>query len=305
MTNQRSFAWLSVGTLASGAPLRLPLHTITGKPGPTVAVLAAVHGDEPITVEVVRRLVHELDEADLSGTVLAVPVMNPLGFESQTRNTWIDMANLNRLFPGRTTGSISEQMAHAIHENVLRRADAVIDLHSGSHCFICDYSYVFEDVAFAQAFGSSAVIQWNVIPGTSSTVVHERGKPIVIAEFGGGMYRDEFYIQKGLTGILNCLRYLEMLPGEVAVPADQIVSSKMRLLRPRHGGLLQPEISGNAIGWVVPRDTLLGQIVSPYTFEVLEEFRAPFEENRITLVGSGPVRMHPGDFAYMVLDPQG
>jgi predicted deacylase len=215
------------------------------------------------------------------------------------------MANLNRLFPGRLTGSISEHMAHVINKSILSQADAVIDLHSGSYCFICDYSYVHEDVEFAQAFGSSAVIKWKPIPGTSSSMVHERGKPMVIAEFGGGIYRDEFYIQKGLTGVLNCLKLLGILPGEPVFAPNQVVSTRMSLLRPRHGGLLKPKVSGEDIGRVVSKDTLLGQIISPYTFEVLEEFRAPFDKNMITLVGSGPVRMHPGDFAYMVVDPDG
>jgi predicted deacylase len=268
-----------------------------------VAVLAAVHGDEPITIEVVRRLIIELTDVQLKGTVLAVPVMNPLGFESATRHTWIDMANLNRLFPGRLTGSISEHMAYAIYENVLSQADAVIDLHSGSYSFICDYSYVFEDVEFAQAFGSNAVIKWKPFPGSSSSVVHERGKPMVIAEFGGGIYCDEFYIQKGLTGVLNCLRLLDILPGEPVFASNQVVTTRMSLLRPRHGGLLKPEVSGEDIGRIVPKGTLLGQIISPYTFEVLEEFHAPFDKNMITLVGSGPVRMHPGDFAYMIVEP--
>jgi predicted deacylase len=261
-----------------------------------------VHGDESITIEAARQIIDELVAMELVGTVLVLPVLNPLAFESCTRNTWIDMANLSRCFPGRLNGSVSEQMAHVITEAVLKQVDALIDLHSGSPAFICDYSYAFGDDELARAFGSTAVINRPPIPGTAGNVVCERGKPMVIAEFGGGLFRDAFYIQKGVTGTLNCLKQLNMLPGEPELATEPVVANRMTLFRPRNGGLLEPHVTGTDLGERISKGTLLGRVLSPYTFQVLEEFIAPYDHNLITLVASGPIRLHPGDFAYMVAE---
>src|ERR1051325_3328 len=100
-TPGKSFEWLPITTLASGMDLRLPIHRVVGaQPGPTLGITAGIHGDEYLPIEVVRQLIQQLDPAQLSGTIVAIPVVNPLAIESQTRNTPIDMNNLNRVFPG-------------------------------------------------------------------------------------------------------------------------------------------------------------------------------------------------------------
>jgi hypothetical protein len=93
-----------------------------------------------------------------------------------------------------------------------------------------------------------------------------------------------------------------MLPGEPELAVEPAVTNRMTLFRPRNGGLLEPHVTGDDMGSVVPGGTLLGKVLSPYTFEVLEEFMAPYDQNLVTLVASGPIRLHPGDFAYMVAE---
>jgi predicted deacylase len=75
-----TFDWLPVSTLSSGAELRLPLHTVVGThPGPTLGLSALVHGNESVpSVGIIRTVLERLDAAELRGTVLAVPVLNPL-----------------------------------------------------------------------------------------------------------------------------------------------------------------------------------------------------------------------------------
>src|SRR5258708_39569273 len=100
-----SYERIPVTTLASGFELFIPLHRLEGRsPGPTLGLSALVHGDEPLTNEVVRQVLSSIDPADLRGTLLAVPVVNPLAFESLTRHTPVDMLDLNRNFPGSPAG---------------------------------------------------------------------------------------------------------------------------------------------------------------------------------------------------------
>src|SRR2546426_312539 len=91
LTIGTTYEQIPVTMLASGRELFLPLHRLEGQSaGPTLGLSAVVHGDEPLTNEIVRRVLTEIDPAKLRGTILAVPVANPLAFESLTRHTPID-----------------------------------------------------------------------------------------------------------------------------------------------------------------------------------------------------------------------
>ena len=112
-------SWLPVTTLASGFELRLPVHVITGaQPGPTLGITAGIHGDEYLPIEAIRRVVEQLDPAQLSGTVLAIPVVNPLAIEAQTRHTPIDMQNLNRVFPGARPAAEEDQQRQRLARRI-------------------------------------------------------------------------------------------------------------------------------------------------------------------------------------------
>src|SRR4051794_23470020 len=124
--------WIEVATLASGLPLRVAVHDVSGdNPGPTIGITAAIHGDELAPVEALRRLVGTLDPAQLRGRLLIAPVVNPLAFQSQTRHTPQDMQNLNRVFPGDPNGWLTEQLAAAFVREFLPRIDVLLDLHAG------------------------------------------------------------------------------------------------------------------------------------------------------------------------------
>jgi hypothetical protein len=302
MPTRHDIRYLDVATLATGGSLRIGVHELVGGDGPTVAIVGTVHGDEPLAAEVVRRIVQRLVDDELMGTVLAVPVMNPLAFESYTRHTPIDGMNLNRVFPGRQRGSVSDQMAFALQKQVLERADALIDLHTGSYQFTCDYAYAIGSPDFARHFGSAAVITRPAIPGSSAQQLVDRGKVAVIAEFGGGGHRDDAVAEEAVEGALNSLRALGVLAGSATTARDTTVTERMSLMRPTRAGLVEPGVTAADLGRVVDGGTLLGTIVDPVTFEPLERFEAPFAKSKVTLVGASFVRMNPGDFAYMVVD---
>jgi predicted deacylase len=294
--------WLSVGTLASGAPLRVPIHTITGdRPGPTVGISAGIHGDEIAPIEAIRRFVAGLNAADLRGTLRIMPVANPLAVQGLTRHTPQDMQNMNRLFPGDPNGWLSEQLAHAVVTHFVPGLDALIDLHSGGLFPTVDYVYLLNDEALSRAFGFPVLYRTaQSFAGTLGTVTVERGIPTVVVEMGGGLAADDDYIRRGIDGIQSCLRHLGNLSGEPQPAASPIIVTNLLTLRPHHGGLLVPEVRVADLGTVVPRGHVLGRIFSPYTFEELEVFTAPFERTVLILLRGAVTHVQIGDYAYML-----
>jgi predicted deacylase len=154
------------------------------------------------------------------------------------------------------------------------------------------------------ALGSELLFQPAQPPyqGTFSVGARERGIPFFTAELGGGSLLDDRYIEKGVRGVTNVLKHLRMLPGELSLPETQTIVTEMAVIRPRFGGLLYPEVGLDQIGKEVRGGTLLGRVVSPYTFETLEEIRSPFERGYMILLRGAITRVNPGDYAYMVAD---
>jgi predicted deacylase len=299
---------LPVTTLASGQELFIPLHRLKGaSPGPTLGLSAVVHGDEPLPNEVIRRVLLEIEPSHLRGTILAVPVVNALAFQSLTRNTPIDMLDLNRNFPGEPSGWLSEQIAHVLTTRYVSQLDVHIDLHSGGIFPTVDYVYVFErSRELSLAFGSELLYEPSrPYQGTFAVPAEQKGIPFFVAELGGGGLLDSRYIEKGVRGVINVLKQLGMHEGEVIRPTRQTIVTEMAVIRPRYGGVLYPEIGLDHIGQEVAGGTLLGRVVSPYSFETLEEIRAPFHRSYMILLRGGISRVNPGDYAYMVANAEG
>jgi predicted deacylase len=261
-----------------------------------------VHGDEPLTNEVVRQVLTQIDPAELRGTLLAVPVVNSLAFEALTRHTPIDQLDLNRNFPGGPGGWLSEQIAHVLGTRFVSQLDAHVDLHTGGIFPTVDYVYIFDrSRELSLTFGSRYMFApSHPYQGTFAIPANDKGIPFFTAELGGGSFLDARYVEHGVRGVFNVMRQLGMLDGEVVRPPQQTIVTEMAVVRPRVGGVLYPEIGLDRLGTEVPGGTLLGRVVSPYTFETLEEIRSPFDRGIMILLRGAMMRVNPGDYGYMV-----
>ena len=152
---QHEITHVPVTTIANGHTLELVVHTIHGGAGkgPTLGLIAGIHGDEPLGVETLRRFVTELDPESFAGELVVLPVANAYALQSLTRNTPIDMNNLNRIFPGDPDGMLSEQLAHAIVGQIVPRCDYLIDFHSGGNLATVDYVYLHDNGGLSESFG--------------------------------------------------------------------------------------------------------------------------------------------------------
>jgi predicted deacylase len=307
VTLPTTYEQIPVTTLASGRELFIPLHRLQGSsPGPTVGLSAVVHGDEPLTNEVIRRVLTSIDPAQLRGTILAVPVVNSLAFEALSRHTPIDMLDLNRNFPGSPSGWLSEQIAHVLSTRFVAQLDVHLDLHTGGIFPTVDYVYIFDKSRdLSLAFGSSFLFEpAQPYQGTFAVPAAAKGIPFFTAELGGGSFLDAHYLEHGVRGVMNVLKQLKMLDGEIVRPPRQTIVTEMAVVRPRVGGVLYPEVGLDQLGQEVAGGTLLGRVVSPYTFETLEEIRAPFDRGYMILLRGAMMRVNPGDYGYMVANAE-
>ncbi|HXF83715.1 MAG TPA: succinylglutamate desuccinylase/aspartoacylase family protein [bacterium] len=298
----RTYRPIHVGTLASGAALQLPLHEIRGdRPGPTVGLCAAIHGEEATGVEILYRFLTAVDLDGLAGRLLVMPVANPFSFAAVTRHTPIDMNNLNRVFPGQAGGFLTEQLAHRMVADFLAGLDVFIDFHAGGATPTVDYVYIINAEDLSRAFGSRLLYRpKETLAGTSVSVTRERGVRSVVVELGGGRVDQAGFVARGLAGLLNILRAVGSLPGTPTPPPAQIVLREIATLRPRHGGLLLPEVT--TLGAEVRGGQVLGRIVSPYSLEELEVVRCPVARGVVVLTHLVPSVVEPGIYGFMIGD---
>ena len=224
------FTWPDVAL----AGLRFPYFALRGRePGPTVLVISGIHGGEypgPLGAIALGR---ELDPATLRGAVLILPLVNLPAFWARAAFvTPGDGRNLNRAFPGKPAGTISEVLAHRLLTDVVEPADAVIDLHSGDifealadhtgHFQTADATVTARNEAMVAAFGLPYAGTYPAPTASRSLVGNTalRGKAAIIVEVGGNGLVSPTQVATVQEGVREALRALGLLPRHPARRAD-------------------------------------------------------------------------------------
>ena len=201
--------------------------------GPIVAILAGIHGDEYEGVIAALSLARELPGELLSGTVKIVSPAHPAAWQSCSRISPIDDANLARVFPGYQNGSATEQVAHVITEQVIKHADVLIDLHSAGTNFdmpfLCGFNagsniWCQESERLANVFNADFTWHHNGAPnyGRSLTVAYEQQIPAIYVEGHGGRSIRKTDLDGYTAGVRRVLQDLKMLPTAPRVARDTI-----------------------------------------------------------------------------------
>ncbi len=269
---------LPIARLYTSNAMTLPVQVVHGKrPGPTIFISAAIHGDEINGVEIIRRLLNSKTLNNLRGTLLAIPVANPFGFIHRSRYL-PDRRDLNRSFPGTAKGSLAGRMAHLFMTEVVTHCDYGIDLHTGSN-FRNNLPQIrssMEDaktLELAQAFGAPIVVPSELREGSLREAVAAQGKPILVYEGGEALYFNETVIKVGLRGIMNVMRHIAMLPANKRSKiTEPIITDHSRWVRAMESGLFSRQVQ---LGEMVKRGDLLGTLSDPLGNDH-EEVRAPF-----------------------------
>ncbi|MCZ4344411.1 succinylglutamate desuccinylase/aspartoacylase family protein [Devosia neptuniae] len=298
-------------TNADGSDAVLFMHELVGEEdGPTIGISAAIHGNENTGSQAILELFNLLKDMPIKGRILLLPVANPSAFAVNERYATIDKVDLNRQFPGNPKGTYSQQLAHALTQEFFNVIDVHIDLHSGTDRPTVDYVYIWNDEGLSRAFGSKLLYrpvenkQGTVFGGTTKSVtLDKRNIPVSVIELGGGILDQTPYIRRTVDGVLNMLRFKGAIPGEMAPQPEQIVVNELAGIRPSQGGWLEPLCPAN--GEVIKGGQLLGRVVSPYNFEVLEEIATPFENGVMIMQHLTRNLVQSGDYGFMVGNLEG
>jgi predicted deacylase len=251
-----------------GMRMAVPVWIARGlQPGKTLAVTAGIHGDELNGVEIARRIFSEADPKELSGTLVVLPVLNRHGFLAGSRYM-NDRRDLNRAFPGSPRGSSAGIIAHSVFGPAIRRADALVDLHTASDKRI-NLPQIRTDLSsppaleLARHFGIGVVLNGAGPKGSLRRTALDAGIPAIIYEAGGVHILQTEEIERGVTGVRNVMRYLGMIPSEKSTGSPKAtVYKKTRWLRVPTGaaGMF---LTTHKTGDEVKRGDQLGEVVDP------------------------------------------
>lgn len=277
----------------------VPVLVVNGvEPGPTLCVTAAVHGDELNGIEVVRRVVHEIEPDKLSGAVIGVPIVNLQGFRRASRYL-PDRRDLNRYFPGRANGSYASRIAHSFFTNIVKHCDYLIDLHTGSlsrtNLPQIRANLLDPDVAsLAEKMGSIVVLQSKGAKGTLRRAAAEAGIPAVTLEAGAPNNLQKEAVEQGVKSVLSALGSLGLSQKPFWKRSEEPVFYQSTWIRARQGGILFSKV---ALGDAVKKDSVLGLLSDPITNKTTE-IVAPIE-GRVIGMALNQV-MYPGFAAYHI-----
>jgi predicted deacylase len=206
---------IPVAKLPTGTGLLLPIMVINGlKAGPTVWISAAVHGDEVNGVEIIGRVLEKIEPRELGGCLIAVPIVNVFGFNAQSRYL-PDRRDLNRSFPGFEQGSVAGRLAYLFMQEVVRKCEYGIDLHTGSNHRtnlpqIRANLHDDQTRLLAEAFGAPVIMHAAAIDGSLRKAATVAGIRTIVYEAGEPLRFDDAAIHLGRDGVLRVLAALGM-----------------------------------------------------------------------------------------------
>jgi predicted deacylase len=305
----------AAGTIASGAieippaaddrGTTIPFTIINGAAaGPVLALVAGTHGMEYPPILAAQRLRDRIDPKTLRGTVVIVHVANMPSFLGRTiYYSPVDGKNLNRVFPGKADGTISERIADAITREVIERATHVVDMHCGDgNEWLRPYTYWITTGdprvaeagrAMALAFGLDTIVLDDSRPSTPDASIYlsntaiTRGKPALTIESGALARVDEASIaavERGVRGLLRLLGMTKDGPPPLD-PSSVTWIGRNEVLRAGVTGLLYAEVEPDE---QVARGSIVARITD-FHGRTLEEIKAPFAGQVLYIVATPPI----------------
>ncbi|HOP04027.1 MAG TPA: M14 family metallopeptidase [Tenuifilaceae bacterium] len=295
----------------------IPITIINGaKPGPVLSLFAGIHGTEYVPIITLQKLLKEIDPNKLSGTVILVHIANIPSFSH--RNVYlsqIDNKNLNRVFPGKKDGSISERIAYTLTNEVIKKSNYFIDLHGGEfNEELVDYIYFYygcpdDDLCkksrmLAQAMGNNYLIPdkfkaYDGSPQSTYTdlIAIQSGIPSITLEWGDQGKVDLKEIEFAKKGLLNVIRTVGMLEGDIFTNEHPVYLINENFIQSNYNGILYTFVNK---GQFVTKGTYIGY-TTDYWGNILEEYHSPI--NGIIVTVTVAPTINKGENVFRVDEP--
>jgi len=296
---------IPVTKLYTHTDISIPIHVINGKkPGPSLFVSAAIHGDEIIGVEIIRRLLKHKTLNRLHGALIAIPVVNVHGFIDKSRYL-PDRRDLNRSFPGSDRGSLAARLAHLFISEIVAQCTHGIDLHTGAihrenlpqirACLDNE-----ETADLARAFGVPVILDSNLRDGSLRSAAVNLGIPMLLYEAGEALRFNEIAIRAGERGIMNVMRTLGMLPSQKVKKSplkEPYIARSSAWVRASTSGIF---ISSISLGDQIEAKSIVGSISDPFGQSEVS-VTAPYQgivigKTNLPLVNEGDAIIHIARF---------
>ncbi|KIY22811.1 M14 family metallopeptidase [Mesobacillus stamsii] len=261
---------------------KLPVFLINGeREGPTVLVLGGIHGCEYTSIDAALELARELKPSEINGKLAVIPIANPAAFYS--RSIYVhpeDQKNLNRMFPGKIDGTVSERLAYSLNKTAIQAADYLIDLHGGDMIEALVPFTIFQvtndkvlteqSKKLASLLGIEYVVgSTGQVGGSTYSSAAEQGKVAIIAEAGQQGILDHGKSKLLQDGVKNAFRSIGMMNGDVLVSQ----SKQLRTFNwsfADYSGLWYPTVE---IGQKVKQGDLIGKITNEFG-DTVKEYHA-------------------------------
>lgn len=259
---------LDVAHLHTRTPIQVPVLVERAKePGPTLLVMAGLHGDELNGIEIVRRFLRKKLNKPSSGTIICLPIFNIFGFLNLKREL-PDGRDLNRSFPGSNNGSLAAQFAFHFMKEIAPHCDYIIDFHTGAaqrnnypqiRCVFSDK----ESLELAKVFNPPFVLHSGLIAKTLRESIVKQKKKILLFEGGKANNIEENVVEEGLNGLKRVIAHLGMRNFKLDISKDRqpIFVGENKWMRAPSSGMFQCFVAN---GTAVQKGEVLALVTDPY-----------------------------------------
>lgn len=296
---------IPMARLYTDTTMGIPVFIKRGKkPGPTLFLSAAIHGDELNGIEIINRIINSKSINNIRGTLIAVPMVNVYGVLNQSRYL-PDRRDLNRSFPGSKKGSLAAKIAYQFLNEIVDKADYGIDFHTGAihrsnlpqiRANLDDH----ETLELAKAFSLPVLLNSNLRDGSLRQCASDLGTKILLYEAGEALRFDELAIRAGIKGSINVMRLIGMLPKSKSktTKVEPFIARKSGWVRASESGIV---VHQKDLGEHVKKGDVLATINNPYGI-ALDNVTSPFEgiiigKQNIPLVQEGEAMYHIAYFS--------
>lgn len=209
------------------------------KPGRGLAALGSTHGDELEGPVAIKHLLREIRTEDVTGRILLIPVINPMAFKANRRETPDDGVNFNRAFPGSAKGSVTYRLADFVTRFIFPQVHVVLDIHAGGEVarfpatanvhYMSDPAQRRAMEETARGFGTKFIMQYqNSTPGLLTGLAEDLGKISVGTEMGWGRAVQATGVSMSRQGVLTAAVKQGQIRGDL--PANRHVPASEQIL---------------------------------------------------------------------------
>lgn len=259
---------LDVAKLHTTTPILVPVIVERAhEDGPTVLLMAGLHGDEINGIEIIRRIIRKGFNKPTKGTIICLPVFNIFGFLNIKREL-PDGRDLNRNFPGNIKGSLASQFAFHFMKEIAPHVDYVIDFHTGAahrnnHPQIRVVMDDKESVELAEIFNPPFILHSSYISKTIRESINKLNKKMLLFEGGKTNHIEESIVEEGINGVKRFLMHLDMRSFKIDISKDRkpIYLDKSKWLRSPNSGMFHALVKN---GTKVKKGDLIGMVMDPF-----------------------------------------